>query len=245
MTCNEICCSFTYKLYFASNLITFILIIILATQYPFKDQCMQDYFHNWDLTPIYDIYLSDEKTDESIKLGEIEEYSNINIKIESRDIYKWKNKYINVKRLDKKYKIKNIDESNYSSLSPKPLKFIKISSDPNPSFGFNYKTIKIGDDNYLHYSDESIYYREIIADIKISHSIPFTYINEELNICFAPYCEKVENRCKPNFEIIDSDLTDNFINYNNINIEVKNSYDFYKPENFYLYRISDYYETNE
>ena len=90
MTCKAIYCSFTYKLYFASNLITFILIIILAKQYPFKDQCMQDYFHNWDLTPIYDIYLSDEKTDESIKLGEIEEYSNINIKIESRDIYKWK-----------------------------------------------------------------------------------------------------------------------------------------------------------
>ena len=57
---------------------------------------MKGYFYNLDLTPIYDIYLSDEKTDESIKLGELDEYSNLNIKIKSKEIYKLKNKYINV-----------------------------------------------------------------------------------------------------------------------------------------------------
>ena len=58
-----------------------------------------DYLYNWDKTPIYDIYLSDEMTKDTIKLGELEEYSNLNIKVPHKDIYKWKNKYINVKRL--------------------------------------------------------------------------------------------------------------------------------------------------
>ena len=57
---------------------------------------MKGYFYNLDLTHIYDIYLSDEKTDESIKLGELDEYSNLNIKIKSKEINKLKNKYINV-----------------------------------------------------------------------------------------------------------------------------------------------------
>ena len=244
MKLNEICCSFTYKLYFASNIITFIMIVIFAARFPFKDQCMQDDFHNFDLTPIYDIYLSDEKTDESIKMGELEEYTNTNIKIKSQEIYKWKNKYINVKRLNKKYKLKNMDESDYSSLSPKPLKFIEINSNPNPNSQF-IKTIQIDDNNYLHFSDESKYHSGILVDLKISHSFPFTHSKEEYNICFAPYCKKTENECKPNYELIDSDSTDNFINYNNINIEIKNSYGFYKPENFSLFRIDNFYVTKE
>ena len=244
MKLNEICCSFTYKLYFASNIITFIMIVIFAARFPFKDQCMQDDFHNFDLTPIYDIYLSDEKTDESIKLGELEEYSNTNIKIKSQEIYKWKNKYINVKRLNKKYKLKNMDESDYSSLSPKPLKFIEINSNPNPNSQF-IKTIQIDDNNYLHFSDKSEFHSGILVDLKISHSFPFTHSKEEFNICFAPYCKKIENECNPNCELIDSDSTDNFINYNNINIEIKNSYGFYKPENFSLFRIDNFYVTKE
>ena len=56
MKLDEICCSLTYKLYFASNIITFIMIVIFAARFPFKDQCMQDDFHNFDLTPIYDIF---------------------------------------------------------------------------------------------------------------------------------------------------------------------------------------------
>ena len=245
MKSAECFCSLVNKVYFIGNFITLAILIIFFLKGPLKDQCLKDNFYNWNLSPIYEIYLSDEQTSESLKLGKLEKYSNINIKIKPRDIYKWKNKYINAKRLNEKYKIKNLDIEDYFSLSPKPINYIVISQNETINIDFNYKTLKIDNNNYLHYSSEYNLFRRVLVDLKISHQIPFTYSKIENNICFAPYCQKTENKCKTISNFIDYDSTDNFIKYNNIEIVVSNSYEFYHPLSYGLYEIDDYYEIKK
>ena len=63
------------------------------------------------------------------------------------DIYKWKNKYINVKRLEVKYKIKNLDMKDYKDLYPTPIDYIFVSENETNTYG--YKSLKIDDNNYL------------------------------------------------------------------------------------------------
>jgi len=82
-TCNkkEICLSILFKFYFSLNLGILIFIIYYYFINPFNDQELQDNMHNWELSPIYEIFLSDEIKDESIKFGNLKEYSNKNLNI--------------------------------------------------------------------------------------------------------------------------------------------------------------------
>ena len=136
-----------HKLYFLSNIVTLFLITICFLINPFKNKCLQDNIYNWNLSPIYEIYLSDEITDESIKFGELKQFSNDNIDIKSADIFKWRNKYFNIKRLD--ITLGDLLEADYSNISPKPISNIIINSIPYIEY-FGYKTIKIDDNNYLY-----------------------------------------------------------------------------------------------
>ena len=232
--------TFCYKFYFSFNISTLILMIIYHIYInPFKDPTIKDCIHNWKLSPIYDIYITDEKTSESIQFGELEKYSDDDLYIKSTDIYKWKNKYLNVKRLDTK--IKDLDEKDYNSSNTKPINYLKIDNRPYSDLS-NSKTIKIDDNNYLHYTNDNSL--SVLVDLKISNKSPFTHCEEEKNICFLYYCSVFENKNEGKREIIDIDSSDNFIKYNNIEIEIKNknSFGFYKPESFQLYEIDNILE---
>ena len=207
---------------------------------PLEYQGIKDYIHNWKLSPIYDIYISDSKTDDTIQLGELEEYSDDTLKIKSAEIYKWRNKYFNVKRLETQIKDLN-GEYSYKALEPKPINNIIITEGKTIS-GLdmsNYVTISIDKKYYLHYSRiNETDYDSVIVDLKISHRNPFTYSDKEKNICFLQYCSIFENK-NMNGSIIDKDSSDNFIKYNNIIIEGTNSFGFYKPKYFQLYGIKN------
>ena len=76
-TCNFFLHSFYTNLYFIANILTFIILcLFLKEPNIFSDGCSLDLINNWDLVPISDIYLSNEKTSDSLKLGDLEEYSN-------------------------------------------------------------------------------------------------------------------------------------------------------------------------
>ena len=175
--------TFCYKFYFSFNISTLILMIIYHIYInPFKDPTIKDCIYNWKLSPIYDIYITDEKTSESIQFGELEKYSDDDLYIKSTDIYKWKNKYLNVKRLDTK--IKDLDEKDYNSSNTKPINYLKIDNRPYSDLS-NSKTIKIDDNNYLHYTNDNSL--SVLVDLKISNKSPFTHCEEEKNICFLYY----------------------------------------------------------
>ena len=57
------------------------MIIIFILKIKNDSECFENYLYNWDKTTIYDIYLSDVMTKDTIKLGELEGYSNLNIKV--------------------------------------------------------------------------------------------------------------------------------------------------------------------
>ena len=235
-------CYFLHKVFFTINVITLILLIIYYIKVPFiYDQCFRDDLYNLELSPIYEISLSDEKTEDSIKFGELEEYSNINITIQKADIYKWRNKYFNVKRLD--IKLKDLDKDDYDTLSPIPINHIKIDKSQFPSGNLTYKTLKIDNDYYLHYTNERS--TSVIVDLKISHTEPFTHENEENNICFIPYCSIKENKCQVDNEKVDIDSTNNFINNNNLKLDIKISNRYYEPKNFGLYIIKNKYQDKK
>ena len=85
--------SFMRKLYFLSCLLSFILLWKYLVEKHFNDGCFKDMIESFDINPIYDIYVTDEKTSESIKFGDLEDYTSPNLKVNSSEIFKWKNKY--------------------------------------------------------------------------------------------------------------------------------------------------------
>ena len=190
----------------------------------FTDGCYQDLIDNWSLSPITDIYLSYEKTPDSLKLGYLEEFSNDNIEIKSSEIFKWKNKYINIKR--------NPDSS--------PINFLEISESPLLNVRFNYQTLQFDNNNYLHYSTEDKN-GENLYDLEISfRENPYPNKKKFTNICFSKSCQVNNGTClnNNNYIKIDEDGTYNFINYNNLQINPKNYIDYYLPEKYYLFKRS-------
>ena len=137
--CQHCFCSFADNLYFIGQIFSLCLICFNFTFLDsYNSGCTQDLNYNYNLSPIYDIYITDEKTSESLKLGYLEEYSSDNLKIKTADIYKWKNKYINVKRGEK-------DD---------PIIFLEITNTPTIYNNIKYKTLQINEQTYLHYSNE-------------------------------------------------------------------------------------------
>ena len=221
------------KLHFLSSLATFIILWKYLTEKHFNNGCFKDMMDSLNLNPIYDIYITDEKTSESIKLGDLEDYSSSNLKISSAEIFKWKNKYINIKRIEN---YKN-GESTY-----KPINYITFGNSSNIS---NCKSIKFDDDSYLFYSNKENY--PDIFDLKISYrKIPYPNLNKKCNICFSKKCKVNIGECinGNNFKMVDSDDTDNFINYNNIKIENKNNIEYFKPEQINLFTRARYYDKS-
>ena len=239
----KICCLFLHKLYFVLNIITLILIIIFIFKYKNNSECFNDYLYNWGKAPIFDIYLTDEITKDTIKLGELEEYSNLNIKVPHMNIYKWKNKYINVKRLDDKYKVRNLDRKEYKVLDPTPISNIFVSENETNDYG--YKSLKIDDNNYLSFKNDKNSLNRLIVDLKISFKKPYTHFLDDHYICFTPYCKYRIYECKDISNYIDSDSTNNLIKYNEIKIEKMNNLEFYEPNSYYLYVIYDYLESKK
>lgn len=229
--CKFFFCSLYFNIYFIMNIVTLIILcFFLKESNVFSDGCSLDLIDNWDLSPISDIYLSNEKTSETLKLGYLEEYSNEDIEVSSAEIDKWKGRYINVKR-DK---------------SSKPINYIEISEVMNPIRSFNYKTIRIDNDYYLHYSSEN-YNGEILYDLKVSFREKYHSNQKKFsNICFSYFCAANLGICLNNdtFEIIDSDITDNFIRYNNIKLKIKNSEGYYHPEEFHLFKRNKIHNEN-
>ena len=221
--------SFFGKIYLLLNILYIIFLCVYLNRKNFSGGCFEDMITTSDLNPIYDIYLSDEKTEERIKLGDLAEYSNDNIKISSKEIYKWKNKYMNVKRIE-----------NYSSekSTVKPINYIFFSQSPVENSDFNTKSLKFDDNNYLFYSTEGK--GTLIYDLKISYiqNHPYPNFSKKSNICFSHNCRVNNGECKNwnNFEKIDSDTSTNLKNYNNIQIEYKNNIDLFIPETYYLYK---------
>ena len=239
----EICCSFLHNLYFVLNIFTLILLIIFIFEYKNDSECFEDYIYNWDKTPIYDIYLTDEMTENTIKLGELEEYSNVNTKVPHMDIYKWKNKYINVKRLDDEYKVKNFDKKDYKDLYPTPIDSIFVSENETNYTG--YKSLKIDDNNYLTFTNDINYLSKVIVDFKISFKKPYTHLLDDNYICFSSYCKISIYKCEDISNEIDSDSTNNLMKYNEIKIEIMNSSEYFEPESYSLYAIYDYSESKK
>ena len=184
---------------------------ILSKSKIFNDGCYLDLVNNWSLSPITDIYLTYEKTPDSLKLGYLEEFYNENIEVQSSEIYKWKNKYINIKRNS---------ESN-------PINFIQITDSPSANVRFDYQTIQFNSNNYLHYSTENKG-GDILYDLEISfREEPYPNKKKFSNICFTKNCEVNNGTClnNNNYIQIDEDNTYNFINYNNIQINSRNNID--------------------
>ena len=213
------------------NIVTLIILcFFLKEPNVFSDGCSLDLIENWDLSPISEIYLSNEKTSDTLKLGYLDEYSNEDIEVSSAEIYKWKNKYINVKR----------------EKSSNPINYIEISEVMNPIRSFNYKTIRIYNDYYLHYSSEN-YNGEILYDLKVSFREKYHSNQKKFsNICFSYFCAANLGICLNNdtFEIIDSDDTDNFISYNKIKLKIKNSEGYYHPGEYHLFKRNKIHNEN-
>ena len=187
-------CSLFQKIYFFSDIVSLILVIIYILKFKNNSQCFYDYLYNTDNTPVYDIYLSDEMTKDTIKLGELEEYSNSNIKVQHKDIYVWKNKYINIKRWDNKYKIKNLYKYYYERLNPIPIDDIIVSKN-NITGNTKYQSLKIDDNNFLYFSKDNDHLGRVIVDLKISFKEPRTYFLDDNYICFTPHCSKNNYKC--------------------------------------------------
>ena len=137
--------SFLGKIYFFCALSIFIMICILFKYRKiFSNGCFEDLINNIEIDPIYEIYITDEKTPDSVKLGYLEEFSNKNINVHPAEIYKWKNKYINVKR----------------KKGEKAINFIEITNTSTIDKYFEYRTIQIDANNYLHYSKDKLFAKE-------------------------------------------------------------------------------------
>ena len=94
----EYFCNLASKIYLTINISTLILIYFLQKDKFYEDECFLQAIYFSELNPISEWYFNSFKTNESIELGYLEEFSGKYTKIYSKKIYKWKNEYINVKR---------------------------------------------------------------------------------------------------------------------------------------------------
>ena len=125
--CFKFWCNLFSKIYLTINLATLILLYFLQRNKFYEDGCFLQKVYYSELNSISQINWSSFKTNDSLQLGYLEEYSGKYTKISSKKIYKWENEYINVKR--EKIKLKR--DLAYTIID------IKVSF--KTSFDFNYK----------------------------------------------------------------------------------------------------------
>ena len=221
-----------YMIYFFSSFTIFVAIIaFLVDTEMFTDRCTKDLLENSQLNPITDIYLSSIRTEDTIKLGYLEEYESKGVKVFPSEIYKWENKYINVKR----------------DANAKPINYITISHSPDNYVYSNVTTIKINNNKYLHYKHLDYDWEENIYDLKVSfREQPHSNKKKNSNICFSHYCLENNGTCENNdeYRLIDSESTYTFVRDNNIQLDIKDNVDYYEPEEFYLFRRGKITEGN-
>lgn len=236
--CKLFFCSCYTMIYFFSSFTIFVAIIaFLVDTEMFTDGCTQDLLENSQLNPITDIYLSSIRTEDTIKLGYLEEYESKGVKVFPSEIYKWENKYINVKR----------------DTSAKPINYIFISNSPYSSRYLNVTTMKFNNNKYLHYTHvDSEWENDILYDLKVSfREQPYSNKKKNSNICFSHYCLENNgtcydsyNRYEDDYKLIDNESTYNFIRDNNIEVDIEDYVDYYEPEAFYLFKRGKITEGN-
>ena len=86
------------KIYFTINISTLILLCFLQKNKFYEDECFLEKIYYSELEPISNVYLSSYKTNNSIPLGYLEEFSGKYMNISPKEIYKWKYRYININR---------------------------------------------------------------------------------------------------------------------------------------------------
>ena len=243
------------------NIVVFILLIFLIRDKSINDPCLNESIKNLEMSPIYDIYLTSEKTNESVRLGYLEEYSSDNLNISSAEIYKWKDKYINVKRMKDEYKVKDINSYNSDTYSFEkcfnddyndklnencPITYIEFSHFPYSDDLQYYKTLKFDEYTYLLFTNKIPANKvpNLLLDFKVS----FRYdskinLKNNSDICFTHNCKIKEAYCyNYNLENIDYDDVYNLKYYNNISINVNNSKDYFEAERYYLYKVTDIFQ---
>ena len=236
--CKLFFCSCYTMIYFFSSFTIFVAIIafLLDTEM-FTDGCTQDLLENSQLNPITDIYLSSIRTEDTIKLGYLEEYESKGVKVFPSEIYKWENKYINVKR----------------DTSAKPINYIFISNSSYSSRYLNVTTMKFNNNKYLHYTHvDSEWENDILYDLKVSfREQPYSNKKKNSNICFSHYCLENNGTCYNNYnryeddyKLIDNESTYYFIRDNNIEVNIEDYLDYYEPEAFYLFKRGKITEGN-
>ena len=226
-SCGKCFFSFQSNLYFILDILSFIILcVFLKNANIFGDRCSKYYIENYETDPITDLYLSNEKTPDSLLLGYLEEFSSDKMKIHSKEIYKWKNKYINAKRE------KNSD----------PINYLTFSDNSYVHEDFQTKSLRFDSNNYLHFSTKGEDEQSLV-DLKISFREELnTMMDINNNICFSKNCLNIYGECEvENYQIIDHDSSNNLINYNNIKIDLINyinlDINFYDPETFNLFKV--------
>ena len=149
---------------------------------------------NWELRPIKEINLNDNKN---------HEFAHIYLKDEKYYFYSWKNRFISLERYDdynylnlynyKNGKICGKDSFGNDLFFPNdlvcPINHIYID---NISHGYNdaYLNIDLGNDSYLHYTNTKVD-GQILVDIKVSSSLFPLQLNSEKS---NELCEFLKNK---------------------------------------------------
>ena len=173
-------CHFFGHLYLTVNIATLFFLYIFVKNKFYKDECFKIILNNLETDIISYIDLSYYKTDNSLNIGYVEEYNNKDIKIYKKDIYKWKNKYINIQRTQDKNKIINYPKLFGTEINGN-LIGLKISLDSKVNSTVNDK---ICFSKYCHktcaYCDFDLSYK-IIDNDTINNLFIYNDINVEIN----------------------------------------------------------------
>ena len=125
--CSKLFCNLLSKVYLTINISSLILLYFLQKNKFYEDECFLQKIYYSELDPITEIYKTNYKTENSIQLGYLDEFSGKYTKIYPQEIYKWNNQYINIKR-NKVYSPNQYNDYDYLiQYEEKILVDIKVS----------------------------------------------------------------------------------------------------------------------
>ena len=198
-----------YFLIFIPIFIFISLFIIFHTLILIKEIYNEGYvdtlINNWKKNPIMDIEINNLN-----KINKIGFFKNFKDE-QSTDIYKWKNKTFNFKRMEREYNYTKIlqNENKYSKKCGKdnlgnylyfnkeeecPINYIEITNNTYPSLksyeNYTWKNISI--DNYYLFYTNKYFEGEILIDLKVSNYLGPCLNNKQNNEICTFYLEKCD-----------------------------------------------------